>query len=155
MDRPPAPAALDDADLAAAAPSALVRTASGFVMAGGLATALVGVQNLVGYEVTGTFFGVLVALIVLGAAAIVVGWIHGKARAWAAMTSIVLSGLLLAATLGWTVVSFMGGGVSVMSFLALALACAAIVLSPLSLGPCRRATLAQEKLKDAGLDLGL
>jgi hypothetical protein len=155
VDRPQEAGLPDDADLAAVAPSTIVRVASGLVMVAGLAAALVGVQNLVGYRMSGLYFGMLVGLVVAGVAAIVIGWIHGKARTWAAVASLVLSAILLVGSLAWVLVSFMGGGLSVMAFLAVGLAGLSVVVVPFSLAPCRRATAAREKLRDAGLDLGL
>lgn len=149
---PPAP---DDADLASAAPSTIVRVASGLVMSAGLATALIGVQNLVGFEMFGLYFAMLVGLVVLGAAAVVIGWIHGKARAWAAVASLVMAVLLALGSAAWVIVSLLGGGISMMAFFAVALSGIAVLVVPFSIGPCRRATAAQARLRDAGLDLGL
>ena len=152
---PTPPAAPDDADLAAAAPNTLVRVASGLVMAAGLATALVGVQNLVGFEMFGLYFAMLVGLLVLGAAAIAIGWIHGKARAWAALASLAMAILLTLGSMAWLIVSLLGGGISMMAFFAVALSGIATMVVPFSVGPCRRATAARAKLRAAGLDLGL
>lgn len=149
------PRPLDDADMAAAAPSTIVRMASGLVMVAGLAVALVGVQNLVGFRITGGYFAMLVGLVVLGVVAIGVGWVHGKARAWAALASLVIAVLMLLAAGTWLVVSFMGGGLSVMALGAVGLSGVAVVIVPFSLGPSRRATEAQTRLRDAGMDLGL
>jgi len=55
----------------------------------------------------------------------------------------------------WIVVSLAGGGLSVMAFLALGLAGVAVLVVPFSIGPCRRVTAAQARLRDAGLDLGM
>ena len=149
------PSVPDDADLAAAAPSTIVRVASGLVMVAGLAAVLVGVQNLIGFRISGLYLAMLVALVALGLAAIGVGWVHGKARAWAAVASMVLALLLLAGSAAWVIVSFLGGGLSMMAFFAVGLSGLAVLAVPFSIGPCRRATAAQQKLHDAGLDLGL
>lgn len=155
---PPSPnsaAQPDDADLAAAAPSTIVRVASGLVMAAGFATALIGVQNLVGFEMFGLYFVMLVGLVVLGLMAVVIGWIHGKARAWAAVASMVMALLMTAGSMAWVIVSLLGGGISMMAFFAVALSGIAVLVVPFSIGPCRRATVAQTRLRDAGLDLGM
>ena len=124
-------------------------------MVAGFATGLVGVQNLVGFQMFGLYYGMLVGLTALGAIAVGIGWVHGKGRAWAALAGLVVSILMALGTLGWVVVSLAGGGLSMMAFLAVALSGIAVLIVPFSIGPCRRVTAAQARLRDAGLDLGL
>jgi hypothetical protein len=146
----------EELDLAGAAPPPNVRIASGVVMVAGLAAVLVGIQHLIGFEMLGLYFAVPLGLALLGAATIAAGWVHGKARTRAAVASLVLSAVLFVGSSVWVVLGVAAGGlVSMMSFGAVGLAGLAVVVVPFSIPACRRTSLAQARLRAAGLDLGL
>lgn len=147
----PSPA---DEDLAAASPPLVVKAASGVVMVSGVAAVLVGLQNLLGFELYGIYFALPLAVLLVGLAAIVAGWVHGKARLWAAVASLVVCALEALVSALWLVVSVLSGALSLMALISLGLALFAVIAVPFSLGPARRATRARERLRAAGLDLG-
>lgn len=143
-----------DDDLAPATPPLVVRAASGVVMVAGLSAVLVGLQNLLGFELYGIYFVLPFALLIAGLGEIAIGWIHGAGRLWAAFASLATSAIVALVSGVWLVVSVLSCALSLMALLSLGISLLAVVACPFSLGPCRRTTLARQRLRAAGLDLG-
>jgi len=142
-------------DAALSAPSLVVRAGAGLLAVTGLTVGLVGLQSLLSVRFLGVAQYVPPAQLAVGVMAIVAAIFLGRARLWAAWGGLSLACLMAVGSLGWVIYTF---GLGVFSLLALGscffgLLCLGVL--PLTLGPCRRATAARERLREEGLDLGL
>jgi len=149
------PSAAGDEDFSAAAPSTLVRACSGVLMLAGLLTALAGLQLLFSRIIDVEVLVMKWALMVLGVAAIAIGWQASRARMWAAVSGLGLGVFLTLVNLGWLVFGFTHGMVSLMAMVSVPAAIGGAVAMVFTLAPVRRATEARRRLRAQGLDVGI
>jgi hypothetical protein len=146
----------EEDDIAAAAPPMLARIAGGVVVLAGLVVLLTAVQTWMLLDRIYPPYNLGPdAELSLGVPSVIVGAMVFRARAWAAMAAIGLSGLMLLVSAVWLAVSFTHGLFSLFALGAPFLAIAAFVLGILALDPCRRATQARARLAAQGMNLGL
>jgi hypothetical protein len=150
------PAATSDEDhgVDALGTPPFVRLAGGMVLGAGVLAALVAAQTLSGFWISTTLKLLLLGLAALAIATSATGLMLMRARAWASVAAIVLSGLLLLATGGWLVLSVVSGLLSLFALGAPAVALAALVMSIFALDPCNKTAAARAQLRAQGFDLG-
>lgn len=143
---PPDPdAASSIADqVAATAPSTIVRVAAAFAAVLGLMVALSGLQFA--GAVRGAAAFVPYTMMGLGALSIVVAMKLYQTRAWAAIGSAVIGAVSTLGFLVWVVLALGSGVISFLAVLTVLVAPASAVLAILSIGHCLRATRARERL---------
>jgi hypothetical protein len=131
-----------------------VRLAGGMVLGAGVLAALVAAQTLTGFWISTTLKLLLIGLAALAIATSATGLMLMRARAWASVAAVALSGLLLLATGGWLVLSVVSGLLSLFALGAPAVALAALTMSIFALDPCKKTTDARARLRADGFDLG-
>jgi hypothetical protein len=132
-----------------------MRAGGGAVLAAGALVLLVSLQTFTGFTLSTTATAVLLVVTLFGLASAVAGLMLMRARAGSAVAGLIASGLLFLASTGWLLFSLSGGLFSLFALLAPMVAFLAIVLSAVSLGPCRRVSEARARLAAQGLDLGM
>jgi hypothetical protein len=151
--RPNAMGAEDD--ILSATPPALVRVAGGLVLFAGAMAVLTGGQVFLVAVMRGPLAAVPYLLVGAGALDAFFGLMVFRARDWAAIGAVAVSGILMLLAFGWLVVSFGGGLFQMYAMISPFAAAAALAMSIASLGPCRRATAARERLAAQGMNLGI
>jgi hypothetical protein len=142
-------------DIAAAAPSVMARVGGGMVaLAGGVAL-MTGVQTMIIVTIVGPLAAAPWLLMLLGGTEVGLGVMIFRARAWAAVGALGMSGVLVLATGAWLVVSLGHGLFSLFALSAPFFAITALVMAILSMGPCARSTAARRRLRAQGLNLGI
>ncbi len=142
-------------DIAEAVPPPIARVAGGLVALAGAVVALTGVQTMMIARIRGPFASTPWVLLLLGVPHLLLGAMVFRARAWAALVSIVGTALLALTSGAWLVFSL---GHFLFSLYALGspmAAVAALVLSLVALGPCQRASAARARLREQGMNLGI
>lgn len=142
-----------DEDLAACQPSMLAKAAGAACMATGLFTALQAFQ-LWGFVLVGAAKVIPFVMLVVGAAAIVIGFYVLRLRGWATASATGLCGLIVLVQSAWVLYGLTAGFVSLMGFGVPPLALAATVLSGLAIPQAFRADLARRRLAEEGLSTG-
>ncbi len=130
--------------VAATAPSTIVRVGAAFSAVLGLMVGLSGLQFAGAVRGAAAFVPYL--MMGLGALSIFVAAKLYQTRAWAAIAAAVLGGLLTLGFLVWVVLALGSGVISFLAVLTVLVAPASAVLAILSIGHCLRATRARERL---------
>ncbi|MGD0528292.1 MAG: hypothetical protein ABSE49_24365 [Polyangiaceae bacterium] len=141
-------------DVAAAVPTPLVRVAGAAIALAGGVVGLTGLQTLM-FTMRG--YVALAPYLLIGTAVphLLLGIMVFRARAWAALASIVGCLLLSLVSGAWLVVAIGHLLFSLYALLAPMASAAALVFAFLALAPCTRATAARARLRDQGMDLGI
>ena len=143
-------------DVQALSPTATVRLAATLVILSGFMLALSGFQLLVSVTLLSTWVALAPWLMMLlGLPTMYVGAQLYRMRGWAALTAV---GAMLVASLGmggWTLFAGAHGLVSCLTPLVPVTAASGFVLSLASLSACQRADAVRERLRAAGMDLGI
>ncbi len=146
----------EEDDIAAATPPLIAKVAGGVVVLAGAVVALTALQTwMITRRLYPPYDLVPWAQVFLGVAAIGVGTMVFRARAWAATAGIVLGFVLFLLSALWMVVSFAHGLFSLFALGAPFVSLGGAVLAIVALGPCIRATRARERMAKAGMSLGL
>jgi hypothetical protein len=141
-------------DIAAAAPPSIVKAAGGLALGAGATAILVVIQAFSGFFVPTSALLWLAPIGVLGLLAAVSGLGLLRARAWAGAAGISATTLLAMVSGGWLVRAALGGFFSLFALVTPWLALAAAASAIGSLGALKKVTLARERLRAQGLDLG-
>lgn len=139
----------------AAAVPLVAKIGGGVVAAGGLVAALTGLQTVLAVTIYGPLEYAPYALMTVGAAMIVTGVLVFRARFGGAVAATVASAIGFVSTIAWGAISFTHHLYSLYAFVAPFFSLVAIVVAAISIGPCKKATEARERLTAQGLDLGL
>jgi len=146
----------EEVDPSAAAPPLVVRAAAGVAAFTGLMVGLTGLQLLLSVRFAHVGLAVVpYAMLLLGGGQIMLAVFVARARAWAAVASLVVAGFALLSMGTWLVFSVTSGIYSCVGLVVPPLALAAVVTGALSIGPARRADAARRRMRDEGMDLGL
>ncbi len=155
-DDAPAPASAgDDEDLKHVNPK-FPKAAAGFtLLAGGLGV-LTGVQILLTVRIFSTAWAVVpYVLIVLGAGLVVLARSVFIARPWAAIAALGVGVLLGVVSATWLVFAVANGFIALYAIWTPVWALLAVGFCAAALAPCRRAERVRERLRAAGMGLGL
>lgn len=140
-------------DITRTEPTALVKAGALLTVFTGLITALVGLQLLVTTALHASLELVPYGLLGLGPAAMFLGWKTLRTRGYGAIGATALSGLLALGMGYWVLFTASQGYFSLLALAVPPLAVVAAVFAGLSVGPCRRADAARERLREAGIDM--
>jgi len=154
MNAQPGQYSEQDEDLAACQPTQLVKAAGVACMLTGLFTALQSVQ-LLGFTLSGVVMLVPFVMLILGVAAVAVGFYVMRIRGWASAAGTGLAGFVVLFQSAWIVFGLAHGFVSLVGFGVPPLALAATVLCGLAIPPAFRADLARRRLAADGLSTGM
>jgi hypothetical protein len=148
---------LEDAerDIAEASPPTIARVAGGAVGLAGVLVFLTGAQTLAVVSIRGALGLAPWALVVIGAAELVLATLVFRARAWSVVAAAAVSFVLMMAASGWLVVSLSHGLFQLYGFAGPVVSLGAAVMALLAMGPCQRASAARARLKQQGMDLGI
>ena len=146
---------LPEDDILSATPPAVVRIAGGIVLFAGTLALLTGGQVLLVAIVGGPMAAAPYLLAGGGLLDMVLGLMLFRARDWGAIGATVVSGALMLVTAVWAVFSFANGLFQMYALIAPFAAAAALALSIVSIGPCRRASAARARLAQQGMNLGI
>lgn len=142
-------------DILSATPAAIVRVAGGLVLFAGAMALLTGGQVFLAAVVRGPLAVIPYFLVGAGVLDAFFGLMVFRARDWAAIGAVAVSALLMLVAFAWLVLSFGGGLFQMYAMIAPFAAAGALGLSVASLGSCRRATAARERLAAQGMNLGI
>lgn len=140
-------------DITRTEPTALVKAGALLTVFTGLITALVGLQLLVTTALQASLELVPYGLLGLGPAAMFLGWKTLRTRGYGAIGAAALSGLLALGMGYWVLFTASQGYFSLLALSVPPLAVVAAVFAGLSVGHCRRADAARERLGEAGIDM--
>ncbi len=142
-------------DVALAAPTVMIRAAAGVLALTGLLTALTGLQTLLSVAVFGVFSVAPYLQLAFGVATIALAFYLGRARDWAALFGLGVSGALLALNGAWLVFSFANAFFSLFALVSAFAPLGTGILVLLAAADVRRASQARRRLQKSGLDLGI
>lgn len=153
-DAQPQGSSEQDEDLAACQPTQLVKAAGVLCMLTGLFTGLQSVQ-LLGFRLSGAIKIMPFAMLILGVAAVAIGFYVMRLRGWASAAGTGLAGFIVLFQSAWILLGLAHGFVSLVGFGVPPLALAATVLCGLAIPPSFRADLARRRLAEDGLSTGM
>jgi hypothetical protein len=142
-------------DIAEAAPPALARVAGGSVGLSGLVVGLTGVQTMAMVTIRGGLAVAPYVLFALGATHLVLATFVFRARLWAALGAVAGCFVQSVASGAWLYVSVTHQLFSLYALAGPFVSLGAAGVALLAVGPCQRASAARERLKAAGMDLGI
>lgn len=144
-----------DADVQAAAPTLGVKIGAGASAFAGLMTALTGIQIVVAVYVDG-IHALFPWLMLLGGAAMIgLAVPAGRGRFWAAAAVLAADAFGGLTALAWLVLSFTGGFFSCFALVTVPITVAAIVAAIFALGPAKKTSEAQRRLRRSGMEFGI
>jgi hypothetical protein len=141
-------------DLEALVIPSSVKLAGGMLVGAGACIGITGFQAML-LEPTGLFRLVGPMGVLLSGGCVFSGWGVVRGRARSALFGLVLGGVTALFALGWVVLAFMSGVLSLIALLAVPLSLAATTLIAVGLKDVRRIDAARERLRAQGLDAGL
>jgi len=145
-----------DSDVAATAPTTMVKVAASLQALCGLFWALAGLQSVVSLTFRSPFVGAMPWLMIVGGIAMIaLGAKIYRAHGTAAIAGAMLGAVCALAMASWFIGTMMIGVFSCISLLVMPLALGACITAVLAIGPSRQASAARQRLADQGLDLGL
>jgi hypothetical protein len=133
----------------------IAKLAGGMTMVTGMFTLGLAAQTSLMFRMRGTLPAVLAAMVVLGIAAIVMGWGTTQGRGRSAIGAAVTAGLVAMLGSAWAITGFLSGVISPLSFGVVFFATGAAVLVALAIGPARKVTAARNAMRAQGYDFGL
>jgi hypothetical protein len=143
-------------DVEALAPTPTVRLAAGLVVLEGFLAALGAFQLFLSVSFVSPWVALVPWLLLFaGLPTFYVGTQLYRMRGWAALASIVAMAILGFGTIGWTVFAATHGLVSCLTMIMPIVGITGLVLGIVALPACRRADSTRERLRDAGMDLGI
>ena len=153
---PAAPAEVgDDDDLQHVNPR-FPKAAAGFTLLGGALGILTGLQVLLTVRIFAPLWAfVPYVLLALGAALVVLARSVFVARPWAAVSGMAVGGLLAVASAGWLFFAVTNGFIALYALWTPVGALLAVAFCGAALPSCLRAERVRERLRAAGMGLGL
>jgi hypothetical protein len=152
---PAAPVPTFELDIASAATPSVAKVAGTAVFFTGVVLVLMALQTLVSVRILGIMQVAPYLLLALGVTLAPLGVSIFRASGWAPVPAVVLSTVALLFTTFWLFWSFANGFLALFALMAPVFSIAALVLSVVSVGPCRRVAAARARLVAAGLGFGL
>ncbi len=150
-----APPTREEADIAATAPSLVVRVGAGLVLVAGIVALLTGFQSAVLVTIRGSMAAVPYVLLVLGFATIVSATLVWRMRGYGAIAATALTGVQVIVTTVWLFYSFGHGFFTLYALGAPVAQIAGVVFAAIAIVPCMRASAGRARLAAAGLDFGI
>lgn len=140
-------------DITRTEPTALVKAGAILTVITGLITALVGLQLLVTVDLASSLALVPYLLLGAGPAAMFFGWKTLRTQGYGAIGATAITCLLALGMGYWVLLTASAGYFSLLALALPPLAVVAAVFAGISVGHCRRADAARERLREAGIDM--
>lgn len=148
--------ASEDSDLRLLAAPMVLKLAAAISGVAGLFACLGGLQPATSLIFREPWPKILVwSLVFGGAAQVILGFLLVRNRESVAIAASILAPLMVLMSAVWLFFALANGAFGCPNLLAIPLGLAAAILSPMSIGPARRASAARRRLSDQGVELGL
>ena len=145
----------EEVDIAATAPTLLVRVGAGLVLVAGAVAFLTGLQSALLVTIRGPMSLAPYALLVLGFATVVAATLIWRMRGYGAIAATALTGVQIVVTSIWLFYSFGHGFFTLYALFAPLAQVVGVVFAAVSIAPCVRASAGRARLAAAGLDFGI
>lgn len=145
----------DDLDTAAMNVPTIVKLAAGACTLTGMFTVGLGIQTSLMFRMVGFVPAVIAAMVGLGVATSVVGFMGLRGKLGATIAGLGGSGVIAVAGAVWALTSFRSGVISPLSIWIVIFSVLSTVVSSLAWGPAKRVSAARASLRARGLDFGV